>query len=364
MKIRVATNLIAESLRKILNIVSSRSTLSILNNVLFVVKENILTLTTTDLEVTVVTTLEVDVEHEGEITLPAKTIAQIINTLPEGKVEITSDSSLTTSISCGQAKFKIMGTDVTEFPKQTDLVEDEEIIFDRIEFGKTLKKIGFAVSTDQSRMVLNGILFNVQEGIVTTVATDGRRLTLVEKNLDLEKNLKDCSVILPNKVVNELQKILVDEGEISIKLTDSLASFAVDNTVITSKLIAGSYPNYRQVIPDSFKNSVTLPRESFSSVLNRVSIVASDSGSSIKFKLESDLCTLSASSPEIGEAEEPFSISYEGEPVTISFNPGYLKDPLKYLECDEITIRFNDEFKPVVILGDEGFLYVIMPMRN
>ena len=364
MKVKVTTNSLDNNLRKILTVVGPRSTLPILNNIFLSAYDGILKMTTTDLEVSINVSVEVTVEREGETTIPGKTFASIVSTLSGGDVELETDSNMTTSISCGQAFFKIMGLDPSEFPKQTDLDGGQQLVFDRQEFAKTLRKVSYAVSTDPSRMVINGILLSVKENSVTTVATDGRRLTLVEKIVDSSDGFEACDVILPTKVVNELQKLLVNEGNLTIKVTESHATFIIDNTILTSKLIEGTYPNYMQVIPASFANSIKLPREEFANVLNRVSIVADSSGSSVKFALEEGVCTLSAASSEIGEAKEPFQLAYEGEPVTISFNPAYLKDPLKNLECDEITLRFNDEFKPVVVLGDEGFLYVIMPMRN
>ena len=134
--------------------------------------------------------------------------------------------------------------------------------------------------------------------------------------------------------------------------------------MLTTKLVEGEYPNYRQVIPSSFKNSVVLPREAFAEVLNRVAVVVTDSGASVRFQLTENALELSANSSDLGDATEPMNVAYDGEPVTIAFNPGFLRDPLRTLDADDMTIRFNDEFKPVAILGDEGFLYVIMPMRN
>ena len=364
MKLKVATKSLDSSLRKLLTVVDSRSTLSILNNIFLSAHDGVLTMTTTDLEVTIRTSLEVVVEEEGETTIPGKTFASIVASFTAKDVELETDLNMTTSISCGRAFFKIMGLDPSEFPRQAEFDEGQQLVFNKQEFAKTLKKVGYAVSTDPSRMSLNGILLSVKESSVTTVATDGRRLTLVEKIVDTSEGLAPCEVILPTKVVNELQKLLTEEGDITIKLAESYATFIMDNTVLTSKLIDGAYPNYRQVIPASFTNTISLPREEFAGVLNRVSIVAEGDGSSVKFALEEGQCTLSAVSAEIGEAKESFQLSYTGEPVTISFNPAYLKDPLKNLDCDEVTIRFNDEFKPVVVLGDEGFLYVIMPMRN
>jgi DNA polymerase-3 subunit beta len=256
-----------------------------------------------------------------------------------------------------------MGMDSAEFPMPEDLVAENEFGLDRSDFGKSLRKIAYAVSTDQTRYVLNGILLSLHEGNFTAVATDGRRLALVEKNLEGSANTVDKEVILPIKVVNELQRTLEGDGEVIIKLTDSQASFTIDKTVIVTKLLEGNYPNYRQVIPAEFSSNVDIPREAFQQVLNRVAIVLNEAGSKVKFKLTENNLTLSASSSE-SEADEPLEVNFQGDELDISFNPAYLRDPLRNLECDDVTLRFNDGFKPIVLLGDEGFLCVIMPMRK
>ncbi len=364
MKISVQTQSLIDSLRKVLNIVSPRSTLPVLSNVLITAEKNELSLFTTDFEICITTKINAEVDGEGQATIPAKKFGQIISTLSGDNVTIRTNSELITSISAGKALFKIMGLNPSEFPKETEFQENQTMTFNKMEFLKILKKICYSGSTDQSRIILNGILLSIREGNLTVVATDGRRLALVEKVFDSQEALIDCDVILPNKVVNELQKLLDGDGDVVIKLSDSNATFVIDNTVLTTKLIEGSYPNYRQVIPASFINSIQLPRENFSEVLNRVSIVVNESGSSVKFSLNQDEAVLEANSSDIGQANESMQIAYEGDPLSISFNPNYLKDPLKALDCDELTLRFNDEFKPVVMLGDEGFLYVIMPMRS
>ena len=363
MKFTLPTAELSNELKKVLSVVSGRSTLPVLSNVLLKAKDNKLTLVTTDLEVRITTSVEATIEREGDTTLPAKKFGQIISKLDGEQVTIDTDDKLTTTIKSASSTFKIMGLDSAEFPMDWEFNEDRQLSFPISEIGKTLKKIAYAVSTDQSRYVLNGIYISIKEGNFTAVATDGKRLALVEKILDDSEDIVDGEVILPIKVVNELQRLLEGEGEVVIKFSDSRASFSIGDTVISSKLVEGSYPNYRQVIPTSFENSVILPRETIESVLDRVSLVVSDSGSSVKFNLSENLLTLNASS-ELGEANEPIEISYEDTEVNIAFNPEYLRDPLRNLECDEITVRFNDEFKPVVILGDEGFLCVIMPMRN
>ncbi len=363
MKLTIPTSNLSDGLRKVLSVVSSRSTLPVLCNVLLTAKDGQLSLSTTDLEVSIVTTMEAEIEREGETTLPARKFGQIASTLSGEHVTLDTDENMTTTIASGSARFRIMGLDSGEFPRQSDFEATRELTFEKADLGKTFRKIAYAVSTDQTRYVLNGILLSVQDGNFVAVATDGRRLALVERNLE-SSSLSDGDVILPIKVVNELQRLLEGEGEVTISISDSLASFKMENTIITTKLVEGSYPNYRQVIPSSFNNSVILPRDPFNQVLNRVSVVVSDSGSAVKFALTENNLVLNATSTEFGEASEPLEVNYQGEPVNISFNPSYLRDPLRNLECNEITVRFNDEYKPVVILGDEGFLCVIMPMRN
>ncbi len=364
MKFKMPTAELSEGLHKVLSIVSTRSTLPVLSNILLSARENKVSLSTTDLEVSIVTTLTAEVEREGETTLPARKFGQIITTLSGETVTLDTDENMTTAISSGAAKFRVMGLDSAEFPRESEFKEDRQLTFSIEQFGKSIRKIAYAMSNDQTRYVLNGILLSVHEDNFTTVATDGRRLALVEKILEEGKSVSDGEVILPIKVVTELQRLLEGEGEVVIKLSGARSSFAIGDTVISSKLVEGSYPNYRQVIPSSFDNSVILPREPFIEVLSRVSVVVSDSGASIRFSLSENTLTLSASSSDVGEASEPLEVNYQGEDVNISFNPLFLRDPLRNLECDEITVRFNDEFKPVVILGDEGFLCVIMPMHN
>ncbi len=364
MRLLVPSKLLNDALKKVLNVVANRTTMAILNNVLLETKDNQLWLTTSDNEITIVTTIDATVEKSGQTTIPAKKFAQIVGTFPDGIVTLDTNDQLITTISCGRALFKIMGLDPASFPKQIEFDGEQEIILQKLELAKNLRKISYAMSNDPSRVVLNGILLSIRDCTMTTVATDGRRLAMVEKVFDSNKNLIDSDIIMPTKVVNELQKLLESEGEIIIKLSQSYVQFIIPGTILTSKLVDGTYPNYRQVIPASFNNSVILPREEFSEVMNRVSMVLNDGSASVKMKLGNDLMILSAMSAEIGEAEEPITVAYVGDPVIINFNPLFIKEPLKNLECDDLTLRFNDEFKPVVILGDEGFLYVIMPMRG
>ena len=204
---------------------------------------------------------------------------------------------------------------------------------------------------------------SVREGMLSIAATDGRRLALIERSLE-EQTAPDGDVILPSKIVNELGKLLSGDDKVGVKLSDSRAIFECTDTTIASKLVEGSYPNYRQVIPESFAHSAAIPRVTFEQVLARVALVVSDSSASVKLVIEDGVMKVSASSPEVGEAEEPMDVSYEGDKFELSFNPEFFRDPLRELDCDQLIMQFNDGYSPVALAGDEGFIYVVMPMRN
>ena len=363
MKTTVSQDSLASGLRKVLSVVSTRTTIPVLNNVLVEAGEGKLALTTTDLEVLVRTELEAVVEENGITTLPARKFGQLVNALSGKEVHFETGDNESTSITCGNSRFRIVGLDPQEFPNDSAFDAQWSFSLPAVEFRKMVSKVSYAVSFDDPRQVLSGILLSLRSSNLTAVATDGKRLALLEKNLEGD-SMPEGDVILPDKVVKELERLLEDSGDISVELSDSRASFAFGGTRITSKLVDGAYPNYRQVIPGGFTKSVAIPREDFADVLNRVSMVVSETSASVKLMIEPAKMTVSAQSPEVGEASEPLEVSFDGEPIQFSFNPYFVADPLRRLECDQLVLQFNDQFSPVSLSGDEGFLYVLMPMRG
>jgi len=363
MKVTVEQPVLDTSLKKVLSVVSTRTTLPVLSNVLLEAAEGKLTLTATDLEVCIRIAVNATVEREGATTLPARKFGQIVGALSGDEVVLDTDDNQYTSISCGRSFFRIVGLAEGEFPRDEPLDETWTLCLPAQEVRGILTKVSYATSPDDTRQVLNGILLSMRNGVLTTAATDGRRLALVEKPL-VEDSVPDGDTILPPKIVSELAKLVEGEGEMSIKLTESRAVFRQGETLMISKLVEGTYPNYRQVIPSGFAHSAVIPRETFSAVLNRVSMVVSDTSAAVNLELGPAALTVSATSSEFGEGTEPLEVSYDGEPLKIAFNPVFLADPLRHLECDQVVFQFNDEYSPICISGDEGFLYVLMPMRG
>ncbi|MFW5996444.1 MAG: DNA polymerase III subunit beta, partial [Lentisphaeria bacterium] len=330
MQVAIEKEILTDVIRKVSNVVNTKTTIPVLNNIYLEAQGDKLYLAATDLEVYIRSGVDAKVERQGKTTLPARKFAQIINALPDGEIKLETGEQEQTSISCEKSFFKMTGLSADEFPEEEELNGDWTFTISSSVLKKMLHKVSYAASTDENRHVLNGVLFSIRSGMLTAVGTDGRRLALIEQTLD-DDAISDCDVILPPKIISELMKVLDKEAETSICLTDSRAAFSLADSLITSKLVEGTYPNYRQVIPASYSNSVVMPRETLAEVVNRVAMVVTESSASIKMNLENTQAVVSAMSAEVGESSEPIEISYEGEPMSISFNPQFLVEPLKHM---------------------------------
>jgi DNA polymerase-3 subunit beta len=254
-----------------------------------------------------------------------------------------------------------------EFPPLPKFKEEKKITLPQETLRGMLKKTSFAISTDESRYVLNGIYLSLKEHKLTMVATDGRRLALVDEEVDISENSQG-EFIVPAKAVNELNRLLHDKGEVEIHYAENQASFTLkeekgSSVLIVSKLIEGNYPNYRQVIPSETKERVTLVREEFLHALRRAEIMTSEKSNSVKLSFGKNRLEITANSPEVGEAKETLAVNYKGPDMAIAFNPKYMIDPLNSLANDEVFLELIDELSPGVLKINGPFLYVVMPMR-
>lgn len=362
MKLEITKSALLEGLQTVQNIVSLRSTLPILSNVLFTADKTTLSLTTTDLEVTMRCTVDANVTKPGSTTLPVRRLASIVRELPDGTVELEVDDKDVATVTCGPSFFKIIGLSQDEFPPVPKAEGKQSYTLDQGAFREMLRKTSFAASTDETRYVLNGVFMGFKNGKVTIVATDGRRLALVEQEVDFPAEAQR-DFILPTKPVNELLHSLRDEGELKIHATESQILFEFNGVLLASKLIDGTYPNYRQVIPSQSEERVMIERESLLTALRRVSLVTTDKSNATKLTFTKNKLSISMSTPDIGEARETIPVKYSGKDLAVAFNPEYMMDPLRNLTNDEIILELTDELSPGVIKTDIPFLYVLMPMR-
>jgi len=360
-KFRITKDKILAGLQNVQNVVSTRTTLPILSNVLVQAGTKGLDLTTTDLDVAVRCTVEAEVSKAGGTTLPARKLFSILKEVPAADIEIEVDDKNAASIRCGSSFYKIMGLPEEEFPRFPQ-ADGKSLKIDQGVLRDMLRKTAYAVSSDETRYVLNGVYMAFKGDKLTVVATDGRRLALVEREMEVPKGA-EAELILPTKAVGELQRLLKDKGDVKLSVGENQIIFNLDGTILASKLIEGTYPNFRQVIPAEAKERVPLERETLLGALHRASILASEKSQSVKLNFAKNNLTITATTPEVGEAKETLAINYKGKEINIAFNPQYVMDPLRNLDADEVFIELTDELSPGVIKVNEPFLYVIMPMR-
>ncbi len=367
MNLTIAKDQIIAGLQAVQNVVSTRTTLPILSNVLLRAEGNHLELTATDLDVTVACKVEAKVTKPGATTVPVKKLFGIVRELNGGEIEIETDEKNITSIRSGGSFFKIHGLGADEFPPLPKMKDEKKVSLTQETVRAMLKKTSFAVSTDESRYVLNGIYISLKDHKMTLVATDGRRLALVDEEVDISEK-SSGEFIVPAKAVNELNRLLQDKGNVDLNFGENQASFALKDekefsVLLVTKLIEGNYPNYRQVIPGEAKERIALGREELVQALRRAEIMTSEKANSVKLTFGKNNLTITANSPEVGEARETLAINYKGKELAIAFNPRYLIDPLNALAEDEVFIELIDELSPGVLKINGPFLYVVMPMR-
>jgi DNA polymerase-3 subunit beta len=362
MKFSVAKEKLLEGLQQVQNVVSTRTTLPILSNVLLQAHGDEIHLTTTDLDVGVRGSCEADVEKEGATTLPARRLFNIVRELPSSEIQVDVNGKNAASIRSGQSFFKILGLPEEEFPPLPKFEDAKVVTIRQKDLRDGLRKTSYAISTDETRYVLNGVLFSFKDNKLTLVATDGRRLAMVEIELEFPRS-HEADLIIPTKAVTELQRLLSDDGEIKVSMGSGQIAFDLNKTLLVSKLIEGNYPNYRQVIPSEAKERIKLERETFLNSLRRVSLLASDKSHSIKLNFGKNNIDITATTPEVGEAKESLAVAYKGRDFSIAFNPEFLMAPLRALTEDEVFLDLIDEMSPGVLKIQTPFLYVLMPMR-
>jgi DNA polymerase-3 subunit beta len=362
MKFSVSKEKLLEGLQTVQNVVSTRTTLPILSNVLLQAVDGQLRLTTTDLDVGVRGSVDAQIEKPGATTLPARRLFTIVRELPAAEIQIDVDSKNVASIRSGQSFFKILGLPEEEFPPLPKFENAKVFTIRQKELRDGLKKTSYAISTDETRYVLNGILCSFKDNKLTLVATDGRRLALVDIELEFPRS-QEVDIIIPTKAVTELQRLLGEEGDVKLSVGENQVAFEVGGTLLVSKLIEGNYPNYRQVIPGETKERITLEREAFLNAVHRVSLLASEKSNSVKLVFSKNNIDIMSNTPEVGEASESLAVQYKGKEFSIAFNPEFLMAPLRNLPNDEVFLDLTDEMSPGVIKIQTPFLYVLMPMR-
>ncbi len=362
MKFKIIRTKFLEGLKSVQNIVAGKGSVPVLQNVLLEAKNGALKMVTTDLDISIMVNLDCDVIESGETTLPVKILFNAITKVCDGEVEVDVDSRERASITAGKAKYKIAGLPASEFPK---LPTDEDAFGYKVaqaSFKEMLRKVSYAASQDDTRRTLKGVLVSLKDSKITMVATDGRRLAMVENELEFPKQ-EERDIVLPSKAVGELQRSLNGDNDLTLTVQKSQICFKLDNIIIYSKLIEDVYPNYKQVIPKEIQQNIAVDRQLLLDALERASVMTMDEAHSTKLSFDNGILTVASAASDIGEAKDEVPIKYAGEKIEIIFNPSYVMDALRAIDDDEVTINLNDGHSPAVIRCSIPFLYVLMPLR-
>ena len=364
MEVKTTKEALLEGIQIVQNAVSQKSSLPILSNVLLDTNKDTLTLTATDLDIGISFNIPLLVEQVGAITIPARKFFDIVKALPDGsEIALTVKKNNFVSIKSGKAQFKIIGLPKEEFPQLPVFKNNDTITVKQKILKEMLNLTDFAISRDDSRFILTGIYFSIKGDKLKVVATDGRRLAVSEKKLE-KKTLVNRSLVIPIKAVQEVKRMLGDEGEIEIKFSENQISFSFENCYVLSRLIEGEYPNYKNVIPEKRGDEIRIDREKFLSATRRASIFTDQDSMAIKLDIKKKKVTISKNTPYLGEAKEEIDADYTGEnDMEIGFNPRYLIDVLKNLSDQEIAFEVNGADKPGVVRRGGEYTYVVLPMQ-
>ena len=362
MKFRCEREILADALTTAGRAASNRSgTLPVLSGVRLDVADGRLTVTGTDLELTIRLSVPVHVDKEGSAVVPARLVGDIVKALPPGAVDVTvTDDEM--SISAGRSQFAVRPLSLSDYPAQAE-TDAAPVTLSSQQVGDALRQVVRAASTDDARAVLTGVLMASEDDGLKMVATDSYRLAVrdLPQSTLLAAGQK---VLVPGRALAELQRVLTADAELSVRLGAREAVFEVGGTRLSTRLIEGEYPNYRNLLPSSYPNRLTVGREALLEALRRVKILAQDS-TPVRLALGGDTLRLTAITQDVGNAHEEVDATYEGTEMTVAFNPDYLTSGVEAVEGDEVTLSTLDPMKPAVLrgVGHDEYLYLLMPVR-
>lgn len=366
MRITCTKDLLLENLQTVLKTVATKSTMPVLSGIRIETKEGgRVELASTDMELSLRLTLEVKVEGEGAAVAPGRLLTDVIKSLPSGEVSLDFDEKeQLMDVTSGSASFRLNCLPAADFPRLPEMPEVGAFEIDSKPLMETINTVARAASRDETRPVLTGILIKFSREKVKMVATDSYRLSVCEtKAVTTLTDKKE--VIVPRSSMEELARICgqVKPERVTVGLIDGQAIFSAGNIFLTSRLIEGQFPNYQQLLPEEFKHEIQVDREELLEVVGRIGLMA-QKNAPIKMKFATGELTVSAQTPQVGEASESMPVAFQGEEVEIGFNPEFLRDGVESVKEEQVALRIISPLRPGLLkgVGDE-FLYLIMPVR-
>ena len=358
MRIRAERDDLADVLTRATRAIGSRSPLPILQGLLVEVRGKTMRVTGTDLEVTVRTELEVEAIEEGSTVIPARLASEAVRKLPDGAVVLqAADGEI--EITGGGPQFRFREMPAGDYPNVGKVDLEGAVEVDGDAFAAALAQVSVAASNDDARPILTGVFFESEGGALRMVATDSYRLAV----RDLPSINVELAGLVPVKALRELKRTIGD-SKLKVAIGAREATFASQRGILTARLIEGTFPNYRQLIPESYPNQVKVDRDALLEAVDRASLVAEDH-IPVRLQLSSDGLDLSVTRQDVGGEAEHIAASYSGDEMEIAFNSRYLNDGLSVVEGDDVLLDLMDPLKPGVLRGSgsEEFLYLLMPVR-
>ena len=365
MRFTITREKLQEGLAAVTPAVPGKTTLPVLANLLIQTTDKGIRISGTDLDIAVSTEVTADVEGAGAITIPARKLSEIARELPPAPVKISAAGDQRITLECGRSKFKLLGLPKSEFPSFPAVQFEKAVRIPSGELQKLISHTAFAASTEESRPILNGVLWELRPELMRMVATNGHRLAKMEVPVT---GGQKADLIIPPKALEQIRRLFAAEEELEVAQGENHLGFRSPFTSVFTRLIEGPYPGYEQVIPKDNDKYAILDRVAFTSALKRMSVVASDQTHRIRLSFNAGMLKFSVSTPDLGEAQDELSIRYDGDPLDIGFNAAYLLEILRYMPTDEVRMTFRaperaSTLEPEGWSDPSKYLCLLMPLR-
>ncbi|MEK6275268.1 MAG: DNA polymerase III subunit beta [Actinomycetota bacterium] len=363
MKVTCSKDELTRALSVVGRAVSTRASVQVLGGILLRAADGQLELAATDMELSLRLGVDCQVEGDGAVVAPGRLLVELARLLPEGEVVLEHRPEQgALEVTCGTASYKLNTYSAEDFPKLPDTESAQTFTVDRGAFLETVSRVARSASRDESRPVLTGILVRFEGGKLVMAATDSYRLSVKETDLSGGEGA-DLEAIVPARALTELSRIAQDAGELRIGVQENHVVFGAGDVWLTTRRIDGQFPNYKQLLPETFEHEVKMDREEFLEVVRRVSVMA-QRNSPLRLRFAEGELTVSAQTQDVGEAKESLPAQFSGEPLEIGFNPEFLRDGLESVDSEEIALRLISPLRPGLIHSEaDNFSYLIMPIR-
>ena len=367
MRFTIARDKLQDGLLAVAASVPAKTTLPVLANILVEATDRGIRLSATDLDMAVSTELTADVDAQGATTIPAKKLSEIVRELPAAPVKFSTSGEQKVSLECGRSRFKLLGLPRDEFPSFPAVRFNESWRVKSADLQKLISHTAFGASTEESRPILNGVLWELKADKMRMVATNGHRLAKMELPISTA-GAPAGEFIVPPKALEQIRRLFPPEEELEIARGDNHLGFRSPFTAVYSRLIEGPYPNYDQVIPRDNDRVALADKNGLVQVLKRMSVVASEQTHRIRMAFNSGLLRLSVQTPDLGEAQDELPINFEGDSLEIGFNAAYLLEILRYMPTEEVRMTFKAPKRAATVepvgWDEQGkYLCLLMPLR-